>query len=350
MKTDKTTLSTNALPPPIPASLLPRSICAFDIETARGDARHPERCEIACAGALVYKRAGSSWRQAGYRWFGAGELSELATFLRGFPGLIIGHNVFNFDYRVLRPHVSLEGIIEKTVDLLLALQNISRSRDADLTLASLARINLRRRKLGMSRSMPRLWRAGEHRHVLAHNKRDCELTAELWMHLLRRRGVRTFTILGILGIDSHILTPDALALLAGRTPQLAHAEWLSRIETWGNAIRPPDYYAKKYHEEPNAGRRPLFHSLFCTSCRRKFILAARRKRWFRRNETLACPFCQHPVRVDILRVTLTWRRKTAGTVRFAYGLGQPSRIPASRFPDPHTARAWINRLYVGPWW
>lgn len=302
---------------------------------------------------LVYKRAGSSWRQASYRWFSASQLSELVTFLHRFPGIVIGHNVLNFDYRVLRPHVSLEGIVEKTVDLLLALRSIDPTRNARLTLASLARINLRRRKLGKGRSMPLLWRAGERRRVLAHNKRDCELTAELWMHLLRRREVCTFAILGVLDKVSHILTPDALALLAGRTPQLTHTEWLSRIERWGNAIHPPDYYEKKYIVEPNAGRRPLFHQLFCTSCRRKFILVARRKRWFHRNETLACPFCQHPVRLDkfFLRRTLTWRRKTAGTFRFAFDLDdQPSRVPASHFPDPQTARAWIDRLRVGSWW
>jgi len=138
--------------------------------------RKPEGCEIACAGVLLYRRFRSSWRQVGYQWFGAAQLSDLATFLHQFPGLIIGHNIFNFDYRVLRPHVPLTGIIEKTVDLFLALQNISRSRDARLTLNSLARINLRRRQLGKSRSMPRLWRAGQHRRVLAHNKRDCEVS------------------------------------------------------------------------------------------------------------------------------------------------------------------------------
>jgi len=170
------------------------------------------------------------------------------------------------------------------------------------------------------------------------------------MHLLCRREVRTFTILGAFDQDSHILTPDALAVLAGCTAQLTHAEWLSRIEEWGNAIRPPDYYAKKYHEEPDAGRRPLFHSLSCINCQRKFILVARRKRRFRRNETLACAFCQHPVRLDWGRRTVTWQPKTTGKLRFTYFSDQPSRIPASRFPDPHTARAWIDRLYVGRWW
>lgn len=198
--------------------------------------------------------------------------------------------------------------------------------------------------------MPLLWRAGERRRVLAHNKRDCELTAQLWMYPLRQRKVRTFTILGVSNKDSHVLTPDTLTLLAGRTPQLTHSEWLSRTKRWGNAIHPPDYYEKKYIAEPNAGRRPLFHKLYCSSCRRAFILVARRKRWFPRNETLTCPFCQHPVRLDKFRWTVTWRRKTAGTLRFAFGLCQPSRIPASRFPDPRIARAWIDRLRVGPWW
>jgi hypothetical protein len=322
--------------------LLPQSICAFDIETAKATTGSPEDCEVACAGMLVYKRAGSSWRRAGYQWFGAGELVELAEFMRGFPGLILGHNVFDFDYRVLRPHIVLKGIVEKTVDLRLLLHNLDRSRDARLSLESLARLNLGRGKIDDSRNIPALWRAGKRRCVLAHNRRDCELTLELWLDLLRRRRVYTDCIHARDG-QACELTPDALAILAGRIPQLTYREWLSRLDKWGNAVRPPDYHAKTYVEEPDAGRRPIFHRNYCPNCQRYYVLVARRKRWIRKQETLPCPFCQGPVYLRS-HGTLTWRRKRDGTCTW-FGLGlsrQPSQIPAARFPDAKTARAWID--------
>jgi hypothetical protein len=341
----------NDLPPPVPASHLPRSICAFDIETAKTTLRKPEGCEIACAGVLVYKRVGSSWREGDYRWFGAGELPELEKFLRGFSGLIIGYNVFDFDYRVLRPHIPLEGIVEKTVDLRLVLDSLHSSRNVNLKLASLARINLMRRKLHDSRKMPALWRAGKRQFVFSHNKRDCELTAELWMHLLRQRGVYAGRIAGVGGPDWLTLTPEALAMLAGRVPQLTCPEWLARIEQWGNAVHPPNYRDKKFVEEPNLGRHPLFHRLGCGSCGRSFILVTRRNRWFRRDEMRPCPFCARAVPLQRGRVTFTlvWQRKSLGKCTFGF-YPQPSRVRARYFPDPKTARSWINRLRIGSWW
>jgi len=181
---------------------------------------------------------GSSWRQANYCWFGAGELPQLEKFLRPFPGLIIGYNLFDFDYRVLHPHIPLEGIVEKTVDLRLLLDSLHSSQNVNLKLASLARINLMRRKLHDSRKMPALWRAGKRQFVLSHNKRDRELTAELWMYLLQRRRVEAA---GLVGVGTELwltLSPKALRMLAGRTRQLTCREWLARIEEWGNAVHP----------------------------------------------------------------------------------------------------------------
>jgi len=345
-------MSGDPLPPLIRASQLPRSICAFDIETAKTTIRSPEGCEIACAGALIYNRIGSSWRQADYRWFGAGELPELEKFLRRFPGLIIGYNVFDFDYRVLRPHIPLEAILEKTVDLrLILVDSLDSGRNARLSLASLARMNLGRRKLHESRKMPALWRAGKRQSVLAHNKRDCELTAELWMYLLRQRGLNTAPFVGV-GLPLwHTLTPKALAMLAGRAQQLRYPEWLARIEQWGSAVHPPNYLDKTFVEEPNLGRHPLFHRLCCPSCERSFILVARRKRWFRREETLACPFCARPVPLQRGSVTFTlrWERKSLGKCTFWF-YPQPSLASARYFPDPKTARSCINRLRIGSWW
>ncbi len=143
------------------------------------------------------------------------------------------------------------------------------------------------------------------------------------------------------------LTPDALAILAGRTPQLTYPEWLSRLEKWGNAVRPPNYFAKTYVEEPDAGRRPVFIRNNCPSCQRYFVLVARRKRWIRRKETVSCPFCHGPVRLGALG-TLMWRLKRAGTFKWStFGdPRQPSRVPAKRFPDPVAARAGVDGLRI----
>jgi hypothetical protein len=38
--------------------------------------------------------------------------------LDALPGPIIGHNLFNFDYQVLRRHLNLEQVLEKSADTL----------------------------------------------------------------------------------------------------------------------------------------------------------------------------------------------------------------------------------------
>ena len=274
----------NIVPLSLPLSLLPRQVCALDIETAKTSFKNPGSCEIACVGVLIYKRAGSAWRRGNYRWFGANQFAELQEFLQGFSGVVLGHNIFDFDYRALQPHIALEGVIEKTVDLRMLLQAIDRKKRARLSLESLARINLKRRKRYNSKNVPALWRAGQVRKVLVHNERDCELTFELWRYLLKKREVRTGVAFGRSEKEfEYPLTQETIRHLAGHAPQLSHTTWLKRIQDWGNAIRPPDYNAKTYVEEPNAGRRPLFHRLHCGSCQRAFVLVARRDRWFHAN-------------------------------------------------------------------
>ena len=345
---------TLAVPPPLPVSRWPAQICALDIETAKTSFKNPESCEIACIGILPYKRAGFYWRQGPYQWFGSDQFSQLSDFLQQFPGIIIGHNVFDFDFRVLRPHISLSGIIEKTVDLRLLLQAVDRTHRARLSLDSLAWLNLRRRKVYNSRVLPTMWRQGERRKVLAHNKRDCELTAELWRHLLLRREVRTDTSFGRHPDEFHYaLDARGMTILAGNSPQLTHDVWLQRIADWGNAVRPPNFNGKTYVEEPDAGRRPLFHKLLCLSCRRAFVLIARRLRRFSPDETIVCPFCSASVPVKDL-VTLAWGYSPMATsvrpgscifIRYR----EPSRERAAAFPDPTSARKWIEGLRIWEW-
>ncbi len=339
------------LSPSLPVTSWPRQICAFDIETS---GKKPEICELFCAGLLVYKRAGFSWRRGKYRWFSVDQLSELGAFLHSFAGLIVGHNVFDFDYRVLRAHLSLEGIVEKTCDLRLLLHDIDHNRRARLKLESLVRLNLKRRKLYNSGKIPTLWREGQRRKVLAHNERDCELTAELWRHLLLRRKVRTSVQIGWDGEFRYSLGQETLSVLAGHTPQLTHPVWLKRIDEWGNAVRPPNYIAKTYIEEPNAGPRPLFHKLLCQNCQRAYILVARRNRQINKNETMGCPFCQHPVSLEEAS-TLSWGESPFATsfredsCNFVRYHGQSWRAAASNFPDAKSARARIDSLRIWNW-
>jgi len=330
----------------------------LDIETAKTSFKTPGRCEIACVGVLVYKRAGFAWRRGDYRWFGVNQFAELQEFLQGFSGVVLGHNIFDFDYRALQPHIALEGVIEKTVDLRMLLQAIDRKKRARLSLESLARINLKRRKRYNGKNVPALWRAGQVRKVLVHNERDCELTFELWRHLLKKREVRTGVAFGRGEKEfEYPLTQQAVGHLAGHTPQLSHATWLKRIQEWGNAIRPPDHNSKMYVVESDAGTRPLFHRLHCGRCQRAFVLVARRSRLFLENEAMRCPFCKVPVPLESFD-TLTLGCSSMATsvyegqcvfVQYCWHNRRPFKMPKAAFPDARTARAWIDKLRIWDW-
>jgi RNase_H superfamily len=345
-----------SLTPMLPTAVLPRAICALDIETAKTNLRKPEECEIACVGVLTYKRAGFSWRRGDYLWFDHEHLASLWAFLKNFEGVIVGHNIFDFDYRVLHRYIQLDGVVEKSVDLRMLLMGVDYRRRARLSLESLTKINLSRRKIYNGRQLPELWRQGQRRKVLAHNKRDCELTAELWQYLVRRRMFCTKVLIGRESEFHYEIDSKSLQVLVGKVPQLDHATWRIRLQEWGNALRPPNFNSKTYIQEPKAGRRPLFHKVICPECERAFILVARRSRWFAPGETIDCPFCARGIPLDpdenvstlVLGEGPMQSSLRPGSCYFVQFSRKPLRSE-EQWPTIEVARTWIDGLRIWKW-
>jgi hypothetical protein len=169
---------------------LPAKICILDLETANTSFTTPEVSKLAFVGVRIYVLHGDRYHHCKHRCFFGHEMGALEIFLKEFEGLIIGHNIFNFDYRVLRPLISLEGVLEKTIDTLAFLYKKNGKRVSGLSLDGLAKANLGKSKTLKGKSVPKLWNQGKRKEVIEYNKNDCVLTQALWWHLLSKRFVR----------------------------------------------------------------------------------------------------------------------------------------------------------------
>lgn len=327
-----------------PMDLLPRRVLSFDIETSVTKLRKPEESVLAVAGCVTYTRYGqTAYRAGAFRYFTNDRIAELRALLEGFDGLIVGHNVFDFDFRVLRTQIDLSQIVGKTLDLMFFLRSLDSQRRSRLDLARLARFNLKRRKLLGDEDISLLWRNGEYDKVLRRNRRDCELVAELWMKLVRKGQLRTkLRFAGERKSDDAIfqMSPDRFAVLAGCEPLMTWNEWATRLEKWGSARGDPKWGGKTVIEEPTPdGVLVLFHRFICEGCDRHFVLAASCRRQFAKDESIICPFCHASAPVS-RRDTLT----TGGL----YGLWAPQHycagFPEERFPSVDVARRLIRQM------
>jgi hypothetical protein len=121
---------------------LPKRICILDIETEETKFKSPEKSKLAFVGikvftlhngryyphkheyylpkqiSLCFNTENANVSVHKHKCYPPNQISVLERFLKEFSGIIIGHNILQFDYRVLRSLISLEGVVEKTVDTL----------------------------------------------------------------------------------------------------------------------------------------------------------------------------------------------------------------------------------------
>jgi hypothetical protein len=101
---------------------LPRNVCVLDIETFGIKRKNVEETPLAFAGVKRYAVTSSRYRPMNHQVFTPSQLPALESFLKEFDGVIVGHRLFHFDYRVLASSICLKGVIEKSVDTRFALQ------------------------------------------------------------------------------------------------------------------------------------------------------------------------------------------------------------------------------------
>jgi predicted nucleic-acid-binding Zn-ribbon protein len=215
---------------------LPKKICILDIETEKTNFRTPENSKLALAGIKIYTLHGKRYRSHKHRCFLPTQIKKLEKFLKDFSGIIIGHNILQFDYRVLRQLISLHGVVEKSVDTLAFLYNKRGRKFGGLSLAKLAQANLGKNKFLAGKSIPELWRQGKHREVINYNENDCVLTQELWWQLISKRlvHIQYYDKYEQQEVDKTLrISTGDIPLLTGAKPLFAFDAWERKIEKNG---------------------------------------------------------------------------------------------------------------------
>ncbi len=124
-----------------------------------------------------------------YKFFEENQINELFNYLTsGEPKKIVGYNLINFDYEVLRPYVlkdSIELLIPRTFDMWYELYKLTGHK---IALDDLARTNLKIGKNEDSMKIPEMWRDGEYLKVKNYLMNDLKIT-ELVYNYGRDNGI-----------------------------------------------------------------------------------------------------------------------------------------------------------------
>lgn len=229
----------------------PRKVGVLDVDYARvAGQRLPERWDIDVVGFLAMERQEvvgvpglEFWRQAAFHTFRDQNLSDLNAAAEDVD-LIIGHNLFDGDYRCLRTYgdlVDVGRLVTKTVDTLYAARHLVTGDSPHaprLDLTALARAQgLRERVKKESRTEAhrgiRTIHDAEERWFFQPVSDDCELMLELWLELVTRQRLRSVLRSG--EAVEQVLGEDDLQLLL--EPQLAPETFTNLLVTRGTVYR-----------------------------------------------------------------------------------------------------------------
>lgn len=226
---------------------MPNKLCVLDIELEKFNKEFPEKSEIAFAGIGVYSLRNGRYYPHKYKYYLKSQIKDLEKALSEFPGIIIGHNIFAFDYRVLSQLISLNGIIEKSVDTLAFLYHKNNNDFQGIALDNLSQINLGKSKT-LHHEAIELWNKGKQEKVIEYNKNDIYLTQKLWLMLLKEQTVR------INNINIHV-SDDDIPFLTGKKSFFTFQSWKKKLEEDGYILdkKEKGYIEKEYLGVPFLG-------------------------------------------------------------------------------------------------
>ncbi|NUV62600.1 hypothetical protein [Streptomyces sp. CAI-85] len=230
---------------------VPRTVGVLDVDYARvAGSRLPEHWDIDVVGFMVMQRqespAGSGrevWQRTAFHTYRDHNLSDLDAAVEGVD-LVIGHNLFDGDYRCLRTYgdlVDVGRLVAKTVDTLYFARHLvtgGTPRAAGLDLTTLARAQgLRERAKQESRTEAhhgiRTIHDAEERWLFQPVSDDCELMLEFWNELLTSRRLRSRTRRS--ETVEHAVGEDELRLLT--EPQLTPDAFTHLLTTRGTVYQ-----------------------------------------------------------------------------------------------------------------
>lgn len=171
-----------------PRISVPRNVISFDIETEMvANWGNREATPILYVGwkRYTFNRESMWYDESPYRWVPGEKLRQsLFDQMASFDGLIIGHNLFDFDYRVLWSKGDLSGVIDRTCDTLALLR--MQHRGKGLKLDDLGRVNFGERKTCKAEEAIAYYKDPQRRHLaLEYNEQDCALVFKVWEKLVR---------------------------------------------------------------------------------------------------------------------------------------------------------------------
>lgn len=200
------------------------------------------------------------------------QIDSLRTRLLEFDGLIVGMNLYGYDYRVLDRYFAVAPLITKTLDLQHLLWKLGAGR---VGLGYLAAHNLKAQKV-MGSDMARHWDSGDKKFVIKRNRVDCELTFSLYEVLLR-----TGELKGGKRWDFSVSEdePEMVLEVAGVMSQFSASEYRWRISNHGSVRGDPRFAGLPYYLHPaySPEAQSFFFCAQCRKCGRDTLVAAATK-------------------------------------------------------------------------
>ena len=153
----------------------------FDLETQHlfqelgmtdSRSRDPTKLKLAVAGILSNKE---------HLFFEESQAQELFETLDQ-ADLIVGHNLFGFDYLVLQPYIKqniIKTLQNKTFDMMLELEKLTRCWSS---LDDLGKRNVGFTKTVDTLKIPKMWRDGERQEVKDYLLNDLKMTEAVFDH------------------------------------------------------------------------------------------------------------------------------------------------------------------------
>ena len=233
-------------------SQVPKVVCALDLETTGKDAN---RAELAVAGLKVYtwdaQREG--YLPGPYEHYAPTDLPALQQRLDELPGPIIGHNIFGFDYQVLRRYINVQHLIEKSADTLHFLyeQDGGGEDGTRYSLDQLAKENLGEGKKAKASTIPKLIKEGKLDEVLACNERDCDLSFRIWWKMVSERHIsagEAWDDDGEFFEVTYNLGEKDINVLTCATPRFTYTAWATQLERDGWIVMPPQEAKRRTKE------------------------------------------------------------------------------------------------------
>jgi len=269
----------------------------LDLETELTKFKTPEKSKLAFAGIKVYTLHNKRYYPCKHKYYLPNQIAELEKFLKNFPGIIVGHNILQFDYRVLRPLISLKDVIKKTIDTLAFLHGKNSNDFLGLSLDNLSKENLGKGKTLKGKSISELWRKGKHKKVIEYNENDCILTYKLWWHLLNKKYLclsyyNQFELRHIFKKRIKV-TKNNLLYLVGKRPSFIFDTWERKIKKDGYILKRKE--RESFHIEKETGYVPgtetVYHWFYCGRCKRTFLFESGILRGDADLEIVKCPKC-----------------------------------------------------------